>query len=103
MYTIAALWTAVHHQLPVTYVVCNNGGYRILQQSLRGYRSGEDQDRPFPHLRFTDPELRFDRIAEAFGASARRIERPEDLGPALRAAIASGGPSLVDVVLDRTP
>ena len=48
----------------------------------------------------TDPALRFDRLAEAMGVQGRRVERPEDLGPALRDAIAHPGPSLVDVVME---
>ena len=48
-----------------------------------------------------DPELRFDRIAEALGVPARRVERPEDLAPVLAEAIGhQGGPFLVDVVLE---
>jgi benzoylformate decarboxylase len=48
-----------------------------------------------------DPELRFDRMADAMGVPARRVDRPEDLGPVLQEAIGhQGGPFLVDVVLE---
>ena len=48
-----------------------------------------------------DPELRFDRMAEAMGVPSTRVERPEDLAPVLREAIShTGGPFLVDVVLE---
>jgi len=103
MYTITALWTAAHHRLPVTYVVCNNRSYRILKQNLMEYRQPEDAARPFVALDLTGPELRFDRIAEALGVPGQRVERPEEIGPALRRAIASGGPSLLDIILDSTP
>ena len=39
-------------------------------------------------------------MAEAMGVRGRRVERPEELGPALSEAIAHGGPSLVDVVME---
>jgi benzoylformate decarboxylase len=48
----------------------------------------------------TDPELRFDRMAESMGVPGRRVERPGDLAPALREALAHDGPSLVDVVME---
>ena len=48
----------------------------------------------------TDPELRFDRMAEAMGVQGRRVEDPKDLGPALREAVAQPGPSLVDVAIE---
>ncbi len=103
MYTITALWTAAHHRLPVTYVVCNNHSYRILKQNLIEYRQPDDAARPFVELDLSGPELRFDRIAESLGVHGERIERPEEIGPALRRALASGGPSLLDVILDGTP
>jgi benzoylformate decarboxylase len=34
MYSIQALWTAAHHKLPLTVVIVNNGGYRIIKQRL---------------------------------------------------------------------
>ena len=48
----------------------------------------------------TDPALRFDRMAESMGVPGRRVEKPEELGPALREALAHDGPSLVDVVME---
>jgi thiamine pyrophosphate-dependent acetolactate synthase large subunit-like protein len=49
----------------------------------------------------TDPELRFDRMAEAMGVPAQRVEHLSELAPALRDAIArQDGPTLVDVVLE---
>jgi len=48
-----------------------------------------------------EPELRFDRLAEAMGVPARRVETPEELAPALRDAICHrDGPFLLDVVLE---
>jgi thiamine pyrophosphate-dependent acetolactate synthase large subunit-like protein len=35
MYSIQALWTAAHQKLPITFVVFNNGGYRIIKRRLK--------------------------------------------------------------------
>jgi thiamine pyrophosphate-dependent acetolactate synthase large subunit-like protein len=56
--------------------------------------------RRFVAMDLTDPDLRFDRMAEAMGVRGRRVERPEEIAPALREAIAHDGPSLVDVALE---
>jgi benzoylformate decarboxylase len=100
MYAITALWTAAHHELPVTYVMLNNAAYRILKLNMVEYLGQAARGRRFVAMDLTDPELRFDRMAESMGVRGRRVERPEDLGPALREAIAHPGPSLVDVVME---
>jgi len=43
----------------------------------------------------------FAEVAKGFGVAARRVERPEELRPALEAALAHDGPFLLDVVMDR--
>ncbi len=43
---------------------------------------------------------RYDRLGEALGATGQRVERAEDLRPALERALASGQPSVIDVVTD---
>jgi benzoylformate decarboxylase len=100
MYSITALWTAAHHKLPVTFVMLNNAAYRILKLNMVEYLGAAARGRKFVAMDLTDPELRFDRLAEAMGVRGRRVERPEELGPALREAIAHDGPSLVDVVME---
>lgn len=99
MYSITSLWTAAHHRIPVTYVMINNASYRILKLNMLDYLGDRAAGRQFVAMDLTDPELRFDRFAEAVGLPAWRVTRPVDLAPALREAVACG-PSLVDVVIE---
>jgi thiamine pyrophosphate-dependent acetolactate synthase large subunit-like protein len=99
MYSITALWTAAHHRIPVTWVVLNNASYRILKLNMLEYLGEAAKGRQFVAMDLTDPDLRFDRMAEAMGVPAWRVERPDQLGPALRQAMAAG-PALVDVVME---
>ena len=101
MYSITALWTAAHHRIPVTYVMLSNRAYRILKLNMLDYLGPAARGREFVAMDLHDPELRFDRMAESMGVPARRVERPEELAPALHEAINhQGGPFLVDVVLE---
>ena len=93
MYTIQALWTAAHLRLPITYVIANNGSYRILKERLRA-RKGDAQ---FIGMDLRDPPLDFVAMAQSMGVPARRVERPDDIVPALREAMAAGTPRLLDI------
>src|SRR5262245_25692066 len=81
MYSISALWTAAHHRIPVTYVMLSNRAYRILKLNMLEYLGPAAQGREFVAMDLDNPELRFDRMAEAMGVPARRVERPQDLAP----------------------
>jgi thiamine pyrophosphate-dependent acetolactate synthase large subunit-like protein len=51
-----------------------------------------------------DPDIDFTRLAESQGVAGERVERPDQLEPALRRGIRAtrdGKPYLVDVVISR--
>ncbi|HUS95918.1 MAG TPA: thiamine pyrophosphate-binding protein [Hyphomicrobiaceae bacterium] len=98
MYSIQAMWTAASMKLPVTYVICNNGGYRIIKQRLLSFH-GNDH---FIGMDFKDPPIDFCAMAESMGIPAQRIERPGDLREALTQSMSTPGPKLLDVVVDGT-
>jgi benzoylformate decarboxylase len=93
MYGIQGLWTAAHHRLPITYIVANNRGYRIIKERLVSFRK---TDR-FTGMDLRDPDIDFVSLAASFGLAARRVTDPQDIAPALREAFAGGVPNLVDV------
>jgi len=102
LYTIQALWTAAHHRVPVVFIILNNSVYRILKINMNRYRKdfGVGGERPHPHMDLTEPGMRFVDIARGFGMDGQRIEDPAQVGPALKAALASGKPALLDIVID---
>jgi len=93
MYSIQGLWTAAHRKLPITYVIANNRGYRIIKERLVSFRKTDK----FTGMDIRDPDLDFVAMAKAHGLSARRVTDPQDIAPALREGYASGKPNLVDV------
>lgn len=103
MYSIQALWTAARYNIPVTWVICNNGTYKILKQNMEVYLRGmlKDTQRQSQYIGMDFPlPLNLAGIAEGFGVHSRRVEDPSELGPALDEAFNLGRPALVDVVID---
>lgn len=96
MYSIQALWTAAHHKLPLTVVLINNGGYRIIKQRLLAF-GGDDH---FVGMDFKDPLVDFAGLAKALGAEAVRVSAPHDLPPILSSAFKRPGAKLIEVVVD---
>jgi benzoylformate decarboxylase len=101
MYSIQGLWTAVHYNIPVTYVVFNNASYRILKQGMVRYLGASERKSEFPGMDFGEPEIDIAAQAAVWGMHARRVEDPADLRGALKYAVAHNGPSVVDVVIDK--
>ena len=45
-------------------------------------------------------DTRFETVAEGFGVESRRIDRYEDIAPAVQEAFASGEPRLLNIIID---
>jgi len=93
MYGIQGLWTAAHEKLPITYVIANNRGYRIIKERLVSFRKTDK----FTGMDIREPDIDYVALGASLGLKSTRVTDPHDLAPALRAAFASGGPNLVDV------
>jgi len=92
-YTIQSLWTAAQHDLPITYVIPNNSGYLSLkyylgEESQQAWRKGWD-------LSGVDMAA----LARGYGVPGERIVSPTQLRDALKSALTSDGPKLLDVVV----
>ncbi|MCH8844585.1 MAG: thiamine pyrophosphate-binding protein [SAR324 cluster bacterium] len=101
MYNIQALWTAARLNLPLTYVICNNGSYRILKERLFAYGGRAVARENFIGLDLEDPAIAFTALAESLGVTARRVEAPDEVRPALREALEANKPILLDIPLQR--
>ena len=102
MMTVQGLWTAANEGIPVVYVVCNNRSYRILKLNLDKYRSMvRDAEGESRYLGMDFPiALDIAGMARSMGVDARTIEDPSEVAPAARAALESGRPAVLDIVID---
>jgi len=101
MYTIQALWTAAHHRIGAKFVVCNNRSYRLLKMNLERYWSERSiEPHAFPDsFDITDPDLHFVGLAHSMGVDGARVERPDQIQPAIERARADDKPFLIDLIL----
>jgi benzoylformate decarboxylase len=103
MYTYQALWTAVRHEAPAWFVVCNNHNYELLNVNLDQYwaQRGDVGRRTHPGaFDLGRPELDFVGLARAMGADGAVVRKVEDVAAAVDAMFAAAGPFLVDVNTD---
>jgi acetolactate synthase-1/2/3 large subunit len=94
MCNIGELETAVRERIPIVCVVYNDrglGNERAFQKELYGGRLfGVDYG-----------DVDFAALARVFGAHGERIVDGSQLVPALKRALASGLPAVIDVVIDQ--
>ena len=89
-YAITALWTAVAYDVPLTVLVLRNSEYAILK-----WFAMVEQVEEAPGLDL--PALDTAAIAQGYGVSTTKVEEADALNEALRTAIASPKPELVEV------
>jgi acetolactate synthase I/II/III large subunit len=85
--------TAVAYDLPAVWLVWNNGGFISIRDQQVAY-FGKEYGTSFTHR--TD----FAGMARSMGADGMRVTAPGDLGAALKAALDSGRPTVIDVLVD---
>jgi len=100
LYTIQALWTASHHNIPVTWIIANNSAYRILKLNMLEYLGEGAVGRKFVEMDLTRPAVDFPALAAGFGVKGVRVDRAEDIGEALREAQKANEPRLIDVAIE---
>lgn len=98
--TFQELATAVQYNIPVVVMVLNNQGWQAIRD-LQIIAYGEEAvyatmfeqgDAP------TSPHIA--DASRAFGARAVRISRPDEIAPALQAALAARRPTVIEVMVD---
>jgi acetolactate synthase-1/2/3 large subunit len=97
-----AVATAVENDLGVIWLVMNNFGYGVitgLQKRAFG-RAAATEFKKVKSGEKYNPD--FSLLAKAYGAEGYRVENPKELKPTLEKAIASGRPTVLDVVMDPT-
>jgi acetolactate synthase I/II/III large subunit len=96
MFAASELATAVQHRIPLVTVLFNNNQYGNVQQMQRSLYGGR-----VIASDLVNPD--FVRFAESFGARGVRVSSPQELAPALDAALAAAGPTVIEVPVGDMP
>ncbi len=92
VFTCAELATAIQTGANVVSIVCNDHGYEAMRRHQRKRPGG----RVFASDLVT-PD--FAALARSFGALGFSLQSPDELGPALREALAAKRPAVIDLPL----
>jgi len=85
--------TAVTHGVPVVWIVLNDSKLNAVYHGQKLLYEGRTIGCDFARMDAA-------KIAEGLGALGRRVTKPEEVGPALTEALASGRPAVLDVWID---
>jgi benzoylformate decarboxylase len=102
MYSIQALWTAAHHELPIVFVILANREYRVLKHNIDAYRARFDvkSNKPYMHMDLTGPTMGFVDLAKGMGVAGTYVSKADDIKAAVEAAFKSGKPHLIEIEIE---
>jgi acetolactate synthase-1/2/3 large subunit len=99
-YHLTELETAARYGIGVVVVVNNNGQYGADRgPDANPYRRAGSSE---GDLNWKFGQVNFAQVAQELGCAGVRVERPGDLSSVLQSALASGKPTVVDVLTDTT-
>jgi thiamine pyrophosphate-dependent acetolactate synthase large subunit-like protein len=99
---VTALWTAVHHRIPVLVIIANNSSYFVDEEHQRtvSRQRKRSLDNAWVGQRLEDPMIDLAAMAMAQGCTAERIERRSGLTAAIQrgiGAVDAGNCHVIDV------
>lgn len=93
---VPALWTAVRHRIPVTFLVLNNQTYSAVASALHRYGGAARRSGVWPGTDIAGPRIA--TIAEGFGVPALRVEGAAGLRKGWADLAGTPGPVLLEVM-----
>jgi benzoylformate decarboxylase len=97
MYGFQALWTAARYRIPVTFVICNNGQYRILKDGARMLGLPAAVAGRYEGMDLAQPTIDFVGLASALGVEARRADGFEEVSDLVSQSLAGDRPQVFEV------
>ena len=97
LYSPQALWSAVHEETPVVFVVLNNAEYGILKDFMLNQPQYNAQKHGFLAMDICDPKVDFQALARSMGVTAQKVTSKAEISGMVEAALASGKSHLIEI------
>lgn len=88
---------SVMYNLPIIVIIVNNGYLSLIRQAQK-YNFNMNFE---VETWYQDQMVDFVKFAEAYGAYGERVEKPEDIKPALQRAVNCGRAAIIDIIVER--
>src|ERR1700736_1142344 len=102
LYSPQALWSAVHEETPVVFVILNNAEYGILKEFMLNQPQYNAQKDGFLAMDICHPEVDFQSLARSMGVAAQKVTSKAEISGMIEAALASGKPQLIEIPVTKT-
>jgi acetolactate synthase-1/2/3 large subunit len=89
--------SAIRQNIPFVGIIGNDGAWgqtKVAQESIFGEGNAPAAD--------LDPQAPYHKMVEALGGFGQKVERPEEIRPALQRAFEAGVPACINVMIDAT-
>lgn len=93
-FNIQELDTMMRHKLPIVTVILNNAEWG-MSRNAQNLLYGKNRE-----VIVALQDTHYETVARGFGIEAVRIDRYDDIAPAVREAFASGEPRLINIIID---
>ena len=90
--------TAVKFGINTVTIINNNHVFAQCSGDLQKVHEDNPEE---GEIRYTFTDVNFSNVAREFGCFALRVEKPEDIGPAIKEALQVGRPAVIEVITDR--
>ena len=98
-----SFWSAAHYNIPVTFIITNNGTYRQVKNVRKVFMGDYDLTEPHLGMELENPRVDFTKLAESMGVPGVKVYEPSELEEVMKKAIASGKLNLIEVYTENAP
>jgi benzoylformate decarboxylase len=99
MYSPQALWSAVHEEVPVVFVVLNNLEYGILKNFMLSQPQYNAKEHGFLAMDICQPKVDFQSLARSMGVESTFVDSHRKISEAVAAALNTGKPHLIEIAV----
>jgi benzoylformate decarboxylase len=99
MYSPQAIWSAVHEEVPVVFVVLNNLEYGILKNFMLSQPQYNAKEHGFLAMDLCHPEVDFQSLAKSMGVDSTFVDSHRKISEAVKAALNTGKPHLIEIAV----